>query len=457
MGIFSQDYKEHYKQNLILATPVIFGQIGHMLASVADNIMVGRVSSVQLAASSFGNAIIFLIFIIGIGISIGLTPLVGRAIGAKDSKKAVDLFKSSIIINLITGIAITIILLILIQFFDFMGQEPEVARYAKLYVFPFALSMIPYSIFISFKQFSDGLGRTKPGMVLMLSFNLLNIVLNYFLVYGNYGAPRLEIAGAAWATFISRVLMMLGAFYYFYFIDDFKIFRELFSKAQILKKDVQDLLKMGIPIAAQYFLEVAAFAGGSIIVGMVSSMQQAAHQIALSLASFTFMIATGLASASTIRISHAIGEENFVKMRRAGVTSLLMVVVFMSLTALLFIFKGDLLANLYVDSKEVQVIQFSIGLLIIGGFFQLFDGVQAVALGTLRGMEDVRIPTIITVISYWVITIPLSYYVGKILGYGAYGVWYCYLIGLTIASVLLYLRFDFVSKKIIKTGKVAIN
>jgi len=458
MSIFSKEYKEHYKENVKVAWPVIMGQLGHMAAGVADNAMVGNISSVQLAACAFANAVFFIIFIVAIGIAMGLTPLIGKYYGAGDKEKCAELLKNSVFINLAVSVIVTALLLFSMQFFDSMGQPTEVVPYAKKFFFILSFSLIPYAIFASFKQFSDGLGFTKPGMVILISCNLLNIGINYLLIYGNFGFPRLEIAGAGWATFIARIMMAVLAICYFYFHKDFKEFKVLFSKVKLKLDDIKDLLKIGVPIGMQYVLEVAAFAGGTIIIGLTkSSKDLAAHQIALNLASITFMMASGIAAAATIRMSKAIGEGDFRRMKVAGSSSFVLTLIFMAFTASMFIIFGQNLAGLYVNANEKEVINLAVHLLIIGGIFQLADGAQAVALGTLRGMEDVRIPTVITSISYWVLTIPVCYILAINYKMGASGVWWGYTLGLVFASILLYLRFEKVAKHIIKTRTVAIN
>lgn len=458
MSIFSKEYKSHYKENVRVAWPVIMGQLGHMAASVADNAMVGNISSVQLAACAFANAIFFIIFIIAIGIAMGLTPLIGKYYGAGDKEKCSELLKNSAFINIAVSIVLTGLMLFTIQFFDSMGQPQEVVPYAKKFFSILAFSLIPYAIFASFKQFSDGLGLTKPGMIILISCNLLLIAINYLLIYGNFGFPRMEIEGAGWATLAARVMMAVMAIGYFFFHKDYTEFKNIFNKVKLKLEDIKDLLKIGVPIGMQYFLEVAAFAGGTLIIGLTkSSSDLAAHQIALNLASITFMTASGFAAAATIRMSNAIGEGDFRRMKVAGSSAFVMTLIFMTCTATLFIVFGNQLAGLYVKTNEPEVVKLAVQLLIIGGIFQLADGAQAVALGTLRGMEDVRIPTVITTISYWVLTIPVCYILAINFKMGASGVWWGYTLGLLFASILLYLRFEKVAKHIIKTRTVAIN
>ncbi len=450
--MFSKEYKSNYKENLIVAWPVILGQLGHMMATVADNTMVGQISSIQLAACSFANAVFFVIFIFGIGLAMGITPIVGKAFGGGDINKCKSLLKNGLLVNIITSIIITILLIIASFYFDSFGQDAKVVKYAVPFFRIIAASMIPYMIFLSFKQFTDALSLTKPGMIILLTCNLLNVAINYLLIYGKFGFPRLEIEGAGWATLIARICMALSMILLFLYNKNLNQYLKGWSRTKYNLKDIKELLSVGVPIGLQYVLEVAAFASGAFIIGWIGAIELAAHQIAITIASVTFMIATGLASAATIRMSNAIGKKNFREMKVAGNSSFIMVLVFMSFTAIIFFLFGHSLAKFYVN--EDIVIEVAVKLIIIAGFFQLADGVQAIALGTLRGVEDVKIPTIITTINYWLITIPLCYYLGITLHWGAAGVWYGYLIGLSLVSIALYIRYEYITKKIVKDNLI---
>lgn len=446
--MFSKEYIEHYKENFKVAYPVILGQAGHMIASIADSMMVGKISSTQLAASSFANATFTFIFIFAIGISIGITPLVGKANGAGNEKRVQHLFRHGLVLNLFIGIITNIVMLLVIPLFDYLGQSPEVIGYAKPYYMYIAFSIIPYMIFMSFKSFTDGLEVTKPGMIVSFAGNGLNVLLNYFLIYGTFGFPRMELNGAGLATLLSRITMPFLFYAIWMYRPELKKYLNSLKYFVFSKVIIKDILRIGFPIGIQYVLEVGAFVGGTFIIGNLGAKQLASHHIAMSLASLTFLMASGLSTATTIRVSTLIGKNDYLNMRKASYSSFILVMMFMILTATIFIIFGKELAMLYTNDQIV--INLATQLLIIAGFFQLVDGAQVNALGNLRGMEDVKFPTYITIFSYWVITLPLCYILAKPLGMGAVGVWWGFCIGLTIAAIILFIRFEIVSKRLVK-------
>lgn len=446
--MFDNNYKQHYKDTLKVAYPVILGQAGHMMATIADSIMIGNISSVQLAACSFANGIFIFLFILAIGISIGLTPLVGKSHGAKEEKRLHQLFRHGLVVNLFVGVITNILMLLAIPLFKYMKQSPEVIEYAIPYYIYISFSILPYMVFMSMKTFTDGLEITKPGMIVSFIANGANVVLNFIFIYGLYGAPRMEINGAGLATLLSRILMpFLFIVIMVYRKDLSKYFSSLKYKVISIKM-VSEIFKIGFPIGIQYVLEVGAFVGGALIIGTFGADKFAAHHIAINLASFTFLMASGISSAATIRVSNLIGKKDYENMRRASYTSFILVLVFMALTAGIFIFSGRFFAELY--TKDIVVIDLATKLLVIAGFFQLVDGAQVNALGNLRGLEDVKFPTYITIFSYWIVTLPLCYYLAHNLNMQAEGVWWGYCIGLSIAAIILYVRFEIVSRKKLK-------
>jgi len=447
--MFNKEYQHHYKENLKIASPIILGQAGHMIATIADSIMIGRISSDQLAACSFANGIFFFLFILAIGISIGLTPLVGKAHGANEEKRVQHLFRHGFIVNIFVGILINILMIAVMPLFKYLGQPEIVIKYAENYYLYLTFSIVPYMIFMTFKSFTDALEITKPGMIVSFFCNGLNIVLNYIFIYGNLGAPRMEIEGAGLATLISRIAMPILFMFIYLNRAELKKYLKSLRYPVISFKIIKDILKIGLPIGVQYVLEVGAFVGGALMIGNFGAKELAAHHIAINLASLTFLMATGLSSAATIRVSNLIGKKDFVNMRKASYSTFVMILIFMIITASIFIFLGRELAIYYVEDpiKDMYVLDLAASLLVIAGFFQIVDGIQVNALGNLRGMEDVKIPTYITIFSYWVVTLPICYYLAFIQNMGPKGVWWGYCIGLTIAAAILYLRFEKVSRK----------
>lgn len=454
--MFNKEYQYHYKENLKVASPIILGQAGHMMATIADSIMVGRISSDQLAACSFANGIFFFLFILAIGISIGLTPLVGKAHGAKEEKRVQHLFRHGFIVNIFMGIIINILMIAVMPLFKYLGQPEIVIKYAENYYLYLTFSIVPYMIFMTFKSFTDALEITKPGMIVSFVCNGLNVVLNYIFIYGNFGAPKMEIDGAGLATLLSRIAMPIAFIIIFFYRSDLKIYFKSLRYPIVSFDIVKNILKIGLPIGVQYVLEVGAFVGGALMIGSFGAKELASHHIAINLASLTFLMATGLSSAATIRVSNLIGKKDFINMKRVSYSTFVMILIFMLVTASIFIFGGRELALFYVDDpiKDNYVLNLAASLLIIAGFFQIVDGIQVNALGNLRGMEDVKIPTYITIFSYWVVTLPICYYLAFIQNMGPRGVWWGYCIGLTIAAVILYIRFEKVSRKILKNNLI---
>ena len=448
--IFSQDYKNHYKENLRIGFPVIMGQVGHMMTSLVDNAMVGNINSTLLAASSLANTVFIMIYIFGIGLSIGLTPAVGRAYGNEKHGQIASYLKNGKIIYLWTGLLLTIAMWVASYFFDKLDQPPEVVELAIPYFLTLSISMVPFMYYMSLKQFAEGVTLTMPAMWAGLAGNIINIILNYLLIYGEFGFPRWELFGAGVATTISRSLM--AVFLFLILSRDKRVQKYLRAakRLKIRRESIVNLLKIGVPIGFQFVLEVSAFVAGTIMMGWLGVYPLAAHQIAISLSALAFLAATGIATAATIRVSNFLGNEKYHKMRDAGNSAYVMGMALMIFTALCFIFLGRQISMIFTNDE--MVIAISTQLLMIAGFFQIVDGAQAVGLGVLRGLEDVKIPTVIVIIAYWGLSIPLSYIFAFTLDMGAVGVWYGYLAGLSFSGLFLYMRFLHYSKKL--TGKV---
>ena len=448
--IFSQDYKDHYKENLRLGFPVIMGQVGHMMTSLVDNAMVGNINSTLLAASSLANTVFIMIYIFGIGLSIGLTPAVGRAYGNGKHGQIASYLKNGKIIYLWTGVLLTIVMWVASYFFYKLDQPPEVVALAVPYFLTLSISMVPFMYYMSLKQFAEGVTLTMPAMWAGLAGNILNVILNYLLIYGEFGFPRWELFGAGVATTISRSMMAVFLLIILSRDDRVKKYLRAAKRLKIRRESIVNLLKIGVPIGFQFVLEVSAFVAGTIMMGWLGVYPLAAHQIAISLSALAFLAATGIATAATIRVSNFLGNEKFHKMRDAGNSAYVMGMALMIFTALCFIFLGRQISMIF--TQDEMVIAISTQLLMIAGFFQIVDGAQAVGLGVLRGLEDVKVPTIIVIIAYWGLSIPLSYIFAFTMGMGPVGVWYGYLAGLSFSGLFLYLRFLNYSKKL--AGKV---
>ena len=432
--------KDHLLKNLSLSFPIMISQLGHITVGVFDSLMIGKVSVSQLAAVSLATSIFAFILLFCIGLSYGITPLISSSNRKKNYVSSI--LYNGILVNLISAIILALFVISTKFLLSYLGQDKEVLLYTYSYLDIICISLIPLILFQTFKQFIEGLGFTTPSMYISIISNIINIILNAILIFGLFGFPRLEIIGAAYATLISRVVMFFLIF--FYCIYDIRFNKYILkTKFSININHIKDIFRIGFASGLQYIFEVGAFSVATVMTGSIGATHLAAHQIALNLASISYMVASGIGSASMISLSYYHGKRNIVDMRKSGYASFLLVLFLMLISALTFILLRDSLPKLYVD--DISVINIASSLLIIAGLFQIPDGIQAVGLGILRGIRDIRKPTIVTFISYWIISIPLSYLLGIKYGYGIYGIWVGLSIGLTLAAIFHVTRFNYLT------------
>ena len=451
------DYTKEFKYNWKLAAPVMLGMLGHTFVGFIDNVMVGQLGTAELAAVSLGNSFMYIAMSVGIGFSTAITPLIAEADAEGDFEKGKSSFKHGLFLCTIIGITVFLMVLACIPLMHHMDQPQEVVKLAIPYLKFVAASLIPLVIFQGFKQFSDGMSMTKYPMYATLIANVMNVILNYLLIFGKLGFPQLGIVGAAYGTLISRVLMVLFLWYILKnnvksknYLHQIKIF--VLDKLMIKK-----LIDLGAPSAMQMFFEVAIFTAAIWLSGLLGKNPQAANQIAINLASMTFMVAIGLSVASMIRVGNQKGLKNYKELRRIAFSIFLLSAIFASFFCIMFFALHDQLPKLYLDLDDLsnlvdnnQVVSIASKLLILAAIFQLSDSMQVVILGALRGLQDVKIPTIITFIAYWIIGFPISYFLGKEEAYGSLGIWLGLLAGLTSAAIMLYIRFNYLTKKLIR-------
>jgi len=441
-----KEYLPFYKRNLKVAIPVMLSQAGQVLVQQVDNMMVGAVGTVELAAAAFANSVFILGLVFGMGITFGLTPLVGHAWAKKNQQEAGELLHNSLNTNIISTFILTAVLWVISYFFDYMGQTTEVVALSVSYYRILVVSFIPFMLFFTFKQFAEGLAETKHAMVITLFANVVNIVLNYVLIFGKYGFPAMGLDGAGIATLISRLLMPVMFWYLFIKNDKFNIYYKIALKARPNWEKVKQLMRVGLPIATQIILEVAAFAMSGIMMGWLGVIPLAAHQIALGLASVTFMIVTGIGSGTTIRVSHQFSSRDYVSMKKAATASVHMVVAMMSLTAILFAVYRFQLPYMY--TQDAEVISLAAQLLIMAAIFQLFDGLQVVLLSILRGMADVKSAMLYALIAYIFVNLPISYVLAFVFELGPIGIWIGFVFGIGLASLLFYIRIAKIYKRL---------
>ncbi len=436
-------YTAHYWPNLKLATPVVLAQAGQMLVNLADTVMVGQVGTIPLAAASFANSIFINVLVFGIGISYAITPLVGKAFGAKNKEECAYWFQQGIFANLIIGVFLSLFAGAIVFAMPLMGQEQGVVEEAIPYFLLLVLSIIPLQVFNSYKQFAEGLSNTRIAMYITVAGNLVNVGLNFIFIYGYLGVPALGVVGAGIGTLVSRIMMAIVFVWISYRVQLFKTYRGI-HLTRFSSEAFRRLLNLGLPMGLQFVIEVFAFSLGSIMMGWINAVSLAAHQIVLSLASLTYMMSSGLASATTIKVSIFRGQKNYQALKHSAFASVHLVLLFMTAMGILFLTLRQWLPSLFID--DVEVIEVAAGLMVVAGLFQIFDGIQVVALGILRGLEDVVMPMIGAGIAYWLISLPVGYLTAFTFDAGPVGIWIGYLAGLASAGVFLLTRFRILYK-----------
>ncbi len=432
------DYLPVYRKNLTLAVPVIFSQIGQVTVNLADNMMVGHVGTTELAAASFAINVFHVGMLFGLGITLGLTPLVGQSFNPKNPGGVGAWLKNGVLVHFIAAVLLCMLMSSVVFFMNRMGQREEVVRAAIPYFLIQVSSLLPMMIFFSIKQFFEGVGNTKIAMVITIVANMVNIGLNYILIFGKMGFPALGLNGAGYATLIARLIMPVIFLLIILKRPSFKVYFDSAKKARFEFEKIKRMISIGFPVGFQLVIEVLAFSVGAIMLGWISKESLAGHQVAISMAGMTYMISFGLASGTTIRVSHAFGDRDRNELKHAIFASLHIVIAFMSLMGILFVVLRNQLPLLFTSDPEV--IGVAAGLLIVAAFFQIFDGVQVVLLGALRGMADVRIPMFIAFFSYIIVSLPISYLLAFVFNFGYSGVWIGFVFGLSTAAVLFAFR-----------------
>ena len=451
VSILLQNYTKEFRYNIKLSVPVILGMLGHTFVQLADNIMVGQLGTAELAAVSLGNSFVFIAMSLGIGFSTAITPLVAEADGAGLKENAKSALKHGLLLCTVLGLTLFGLILLAKPIMYAMKQPIEVVELALPYLDLVAFSLVPLIIFQAFKQFSEGLSQTKYPMYATIVANVINIVLNYLLIFGNFGFPELGIVGAAIGTLVSRFFMVLYLWFILKTKEKFKYYVTGFNFAKIEKTVMKKIVELGFPSALQMFFTSAVW-----LSGVLGKNAQAANQIALNLSSMTFMFGMGLGVTAMIRVGNQKGLSNFKELRRIAQSIFLLTFLLEIVFAALFLIGRHWFPSLYLDIEDMtnfadntEVLVIAAELLLVAAFFQISDGVQVVVLGALRGLQDVKIPTVITFISYWLIGFPVSYYLCLHTDLKSTGIWVGLLTGLTASAIMLYLRFNYLTKKLI--------
>lgn len=431
------------RRTLTLAFPIIVGHLSQMLMGITDSVMIGRIGAVELAASAFANVLFTVSFITGIGILMSVSVLVARAHGAKQSRDCAEYLRHGIWLGVGLALAGMAMMFGAALRLDHFGQPAEVVAAVEPYLQLIAFSLVPTLLFQVFRQFSEAVGHPWGPMAILLGGVALNVVLNWVLIYGNLGAPALGLAGAGWATLIARITA--ATVLWLWLRQRSEVRAEWPARnanprwfAPISRSHLRAMFGIGIPAAGQLLFEAGAFAAAALMMGWIGTIALAAHQIALNCAACVFMVPLGLSIATSVRIGRAVGENNAAALRPIGFGSLATGVCFAVVFSVIFALAGKFIVAGF--THDTAVVALAARLLIVAAIFQVFDGGQAIAAGALRGMADVKIPTVITFTAYWIIALPTGYFLG-VRGIGPLGVWYGLAAGLAFAAVLLARRF----------------
>jgi MATE family multidrug resistance protein len=436
-------YQQYYRDNSRLAYPVVISQLGHTMVALSDTVIIGHTGDVPLAAVALGSSIFSVFMVMGIGMSYGLTPLIAQEHGRGNIDACGALLRHSLVINLVLGLVLSAAIIFGSNYLGVLHQSPDVQTLARPFLQFLGASFFPLMVFLSFKQFAEGLGFTRQAMNISIIGNVINIVLGITLVYG----AHMGVKGVGIATLTDRLLMGIAMAWYVLKGPRFKAYIHQFGHWRLSAAAIKQILGIGAPVALQYIFEISAFSGAIIMAGWIGPEQQAAHQIAINLASITYMMASGISAAAGIKSGNHFGARQFKELRMSAIASYHMVLIMMSTTAFIFMLGCRILPLMYIS--DPAVVDIASGLLIIAAFFQLFDGTQVVGLGILRGLGDVKMPTIITFLAYWVLGLPVGYFFGIYLGFGIQGIWWGLLLGLLTASILLFFRFQHKTRKAI--------
>jgi len=449
---FVKTYGRHIKETMKLALPISLGQLGHIMMGVVDSLMVGKIGSAPLAAASLVNGLFFLILVLGFGMTFAIAPLIAISKGEKNLARCGVILNHGLFVNSIFSIILMILVFLLSYLIPVLNQPDDVTVLAKSYLQILSLSIIPFVLFACYRQFLEGLSIPNPPMIIAIAANILNAFLNWVFIYGNLGFTSMGLDGAGYATTLTRWVMTVALFFVVIKSSRLKIYNPVPDFRNLDDKLIRKIMSIGLPSGLQYFLEVAAFSFATIMVGWLGKIPLAANQIALNLASISYMVILGISFAGTVRVGEEFGARSSEGVRRAGFSAIGFASAIMFTSGVIFILFRGLIPQLYI--KEKEVIEIASGLLIIAALFQVSDGLQATGIGVLRGITDVKVPLYVSFASYWLLGIPTGYLFGFVLGYGAIGVWIGSFTGLTCLGLFLLFRFNFKTRKINLSDKL---
>ncbi len=429
----------HLRETIKLSGPVVIGQLGIILTGVIDNMMVGWVSYEHLSASSLANGIFFILVVIAMGITNAISPLVAEADATLNHESSSGYLRQSVWLAVGSSLITMLLMEVSIWIMPYLGQPEMDVVLGSSYLRWIYLSVPPMIIFLVYKGYTDGLSKTRVAMIVTILGLLFNALANWVLIFGKWGFPRLELDGAGIATLVTRILMLFVLVLVVHRAKPSLGLRLTSGSWRLHWGTVKRILSIGLPSGFQLFFEVGAFAGAVIIIGWIGPESRSAHQIVLNLSSVTYMVVVGVAAGASIRVGNAKGRQDLAEARAAGNAGLFLGAAFMTVSAIVFFIGKDFLPSLYNEHPEV--LRISAQLMLFAAFFQIFDGLQAVGLGILRGLQDVVIPMMIAFVCYWIIALPLGYVTTFTLEWGVSGMWVGFVVSLGIAAVAFWWRF----------------
>ena len=439
-----KSYIPFYKRNLSLAFPVMITQAGQMVVQFADNIMVGQLGTSQFAGVGFANALFTIGLVFCTCFTQGIIPYVGQNFGRGEHKKVSEYFTNGLLLNAIMCIVVMSIMFSVVPLMNHMGQDPRILVYAKEYYPIMVWSLAPFVMFYVIRALTEGVGNTKYTMYITVICNVLNIFLNWVLIFGHFGIEAMGVKGAAVATFISRAAMLAIGIVILLSGKLYKRYLGNIRFSALNMKQFKEVMKTSFPISFQGLIEVTTFSVAGIMAGWFGEIAMAAHQASQTIITFTFMVAQGVGVAATIRVSHQYGERRFADARKAGFAATHISIALMMLSGIAFVVFNDTIPLIFTQDSEV--LEIAAKLLYVAAAFQLFDAVQLSALASLRALADVKWPLQISLFAYFAVGIPFAYIAGSHLGLGPVGVWLGLLLGLMLAAILYLYRFNKITK-----------
>ena len=426
------------RETLALAVPIVAGFLGQMLMGLVDTAMVGRVGVLPLAACAFGNTILSVPLVFGFGLLSSVSVRASHAFGSGNPRLAGESLRGGALISLIMGVSLALMAHGARPALHLLGQPAEVNDAVGGYFLLCAWSFIPIFVTGTAKNVCESLGKPWPPFWIMIGAVLLNVVLNWVFIFGNLGSPAMGLAGAGLATLLSRIAAMLGVLIYCSRSLP-GVWPERWLAPGLAGESLR-LFRIGIHSAGLNLAEVTGFSMGSVMMGWLGMIPLAAHQIALSCASTTFMVPLGIGQAVSVRVSQARGSGETERIRPVIGGALRMTVVVMTVFAAIYLTMGHWIADCFVEDSAVRVL--TVQLLALAGIFQIFDGLQIVSSGALRGFADTKVPFLIGMVSYWALALPASWMAAFPMGYGARGIWFGFVLGLAFAAAAMGARIQ---------------